>query len=45
MKKQASLYDNSEWNDESDLEGDEEEFANTTELRKRFLIFKVKFAD
>ncbi len=42
MRKQASVYDNGEWNDESDVEVNDDEFSNTTELRKRFLIFKVQ---
>ena len=41
MKKVASLYDVVDW-EGSDSDPGEEDFLNTTELRKRFLFFKVK---
>lgn len=40
MKRVPSLYESVDWED-TDSDPGEEEFSNTTELRKRFLFFKV----
>ncbi len=45
MRKGPSLYDQSAWNENTDLAGMDEEFENTSELRKRFLTIKVLVAE
>lgn len=45
MRKLASLYDNTDWNDNSDTEPGDEDFNNTIEMRKRFMVFKVDLTD
>lgn len=41
MKKVASLYDSEDW-EESESDIGDEEFTYTTQLRKRFMYFKVQ---